>query len=86
MSTSRDEFLETIIAQYRDEIEEILVESEQVYRSSIDYDMLDTKVQSLIRCAKVDGLNEKMIWELLEARIPTYVNYINFKNSAKKAA
>lgn len=82
----RDSFTLTLIAQYKEEIEEVLVESEHVYRSTIDYEMLDGKVEELLRCAKVDGLDEKLIWDLLHARIPSYVNYINFKTTGKKAA
>jgi hypothetical protein len=83
---TKDQFIETLIAQYKEEIEEILVESEHVYRLTIDYELLDQKVAELIQSAKVDGLQEKIIWDLLQSRIPSYVNYINFKASGKKAA
>lgn len=82
----RDSFVITLIAQYKEEIEEILVECEHVYRSTIDYEMLDGKVEELMRCAKVDGLEEKIVWDLLHQRIPSYVNYINVKTTGKKAA
>lgn len=82
----RDSFTFTLIAQYKEEIEEVLVECEHVYRSTIDYEMLDGKVEELIRCAKVDGLEEKVVWDLLQARIPSYVNYVNYKSTGKKAA
>jgi hypothetical protein len=84
----RDSFIRMLIAQYKEEIEEVLVECEHVYRSTIDYEMLDIKVEELIRSAKVDGLEEKIVWDLLQARIPSYVNYINhkMKNPGKKAA
>lgn len=82
----RDSFVITLIAQYKEEIEEILVECEHVYRSTIDYEMLNTKVEELIRSAKVDGLEEKIVWDLLHARIPSYVNYVNIKTTSKKAA
>jgi hypothetical protein len=50
--------------------------------------MLDIKVEELIRAAKVDGLEEKIVWDLLHARIPSYVNYVNHKSKTpgKKAA
>jgi hypothetical protein len=79
-------FQETLLAQYRDEIEKILVESESVYRSNIDYEMLDNKIVDLMKCARVDGLDEKALWDLIHARIPSYVNYVNSKMSSKKAA
>lgn len=83
---NKESFIDTLIAQYKEEIEEVLVESEHVYRSTIDYELLDQKVAHLITCAKVDGLDEKIIWDLLQARIPSYVNYVNFKSAGKKAA
>ena len=84
----RDSFIVTLIAQYKEEIEEVLVECEHVYRSTIDYEMLDSKVEELLRSAKVDGLEEKIVWDLLQARIPSYVNYVNHKTKkpGKKAA
>lgn len=85
----KEKFIEALTAQYRAEIEEILVESEHVYRSTIDYEILDLKVTQLLKCAKVDGLEEKIVWDLLQARIPSYVNYKNYtslKSTGKKAA
>ncbi len=81
----KDSFYATLLAQYKEEIEEVLVESEHVYRSTIDYEMLDAKVAQLIKCAHVDGLKEKDIWDMLQSRIPSYVNYVNFKSSKKAA-
>ena len=86
MTHSRDQFINTLLAQYKEEIEEILVESEHVYRLTIDYDLLNSKVEQMLICAKVDGLEEKDVWDLLQARIPSYVNYVNYKASGKKAA
>lgn len=75
----------TLIARYQEEIEEVLLECEHIYRSTIDYELLDQKVRQLLKCAVVDGLEEKIIWDLLQARIPSYVNYVNFKSSKKSA-
>jgi hypothetical protein len=86
VSMNKDDFELTLINQYREEIEEILVESEHVYRSTIDYEILDLKVNELLKSAVVDGLSEKIIWELLTKRIPSYVNYKNYKSSYKKVA
>lgn len=83
---TKEGFLETLIAQYKDEIEEALVESEHVYRLTIDYEILDQKISQLVKSAKIDGFDEKILWDLIQARIPSYVNYINFKVSGKKAA
>lgn len=82
----KEKFQETLILQYREEIEEILVESEHVYRSTIDYELLDTKVTELMKAAKVDGLDPNIIWEMIEKRIPSYVNFVNHKYYSKKTA
>lgn len=86
MTMTKDQFIETLTAQYKEEIEEILVESEHVYRLTIDYELLDSKFEELLRSARVDGLEEKIVWDLLHSRIPSYVNYMNAKSSLKKAA
>lgn len=72
--------------KYRNEIEEIIVESEHVYRLTIDYEILDMKINELIISANEQGVPEKVIWELVQARIPSYVNYKNYKTTSKKAA
>lgn len=83
----RDSFVITLISQYKEEIEEILVECEFTYRSSIDYTKLEAKLDELLRSAQIDGLEEKIVWDLIHYRIPTYVNYMNAKSaSGKKAA
>lgn len=74
---NKDDFKQTLIKQYSEVIEEIIVESESVYRSHIDFDILDDRVRSLISAAKVDGLEEDIIWDLLEHRVPEYINYLS---------
>lgn len=86
MTKVTDLDIEKLKAHYKDEIEEILIESEHVYRLTIDYEMLDKKVAELLMSARLDGLEDKIIWDLLQARIPSYVNYMNYKSSGKKSA
>jgi hypothetical protein len=74
---NKDDFKQTLIKQYSESIEEIIVESESVYRSHIDYNELDFRVRSLIKAARVDGLEETVIWDLLEHRVPDYINYLS---------
>lgn len=82
----KEKFKNTLLDHYRAEIESVIIESEQVYRSVIDYEVLDQKVQHLLLCAKLDGINEKDIWDILHYRIPSYVNYVNYKKETKKRA
>jgi hypothetical protein len=82
----RDSFVVTLISQYKEEIEEILVECEFTYRSSIDYQKLETKIDELFRSAHIDGLDEKIVWDLIHYRIPSYINYMNAKTKPLKKA
>jgi hypothetical protein len=73
---TRDDFTQTLIKQYKESIEEIIVESESVYRSQIDYSLVDNRVRSLLQAARVDGLEEGIVWDLLEHRLPGYIDYL----------
>lgn len=77
---TKDDFKQTLIRQYSEVIDEMIVESESVYRSHLNYEELDFKMRTLISAARVDGLEEKVIWDLLERRVP------NFKKSVQRAA
>ncbi|MCK6596567.1 MAG: hypothetical protein L6Q33_15335 [Bacteriovoracaceae bacterium] len=70
---SRDDFQDVLINQYRDVVEELVIESESVYRSQLDYELLSSRVSNLIKAAKVDGLDEQVIWKILERRVPDFV-------------
>lgn len=70
---SRDDFQDVLINQYRDVVEELVIESESVYRSRLDYELLSSRVSNLIKAAKVDGLDEQVIWKILERRVPDFV-------------
>jgi hypothetical protein len=78
---TKDDFKQTLIRQYSEVIEEMIVESETVYRSHINYDELDSKVLTLLKAARVDGLEESVIYSILERKVPGY-----FSRSALKAA
>jgi hypothetical protein len=73
---NKDDFKQTLILQYSEVIEEIIVESESVYRSQIDFLELDYRVQGLIQAARVDGLEESIIWDILERKVPDYIKHV----------
>lgn len=73
---NKEDFKQTLVLQYSEVIEEMIIESESVYRSHIDYDILDSRVRSLIKAAKVDGLDENVIWDILEHRVPGYIDFL----------
>lgn len=83
--TNKDDFKQTLINQYTEVIDEIIVESETVYRSHINYEELDYRVRSLIKAARVDGLDEGTIWGIIERRVPDYYHYV-MRSSYNKAA
>lgn len=73
---NKDDFKQTLIKQYSEVIEEIIVESETVYRSHLDFSELDFRVRGLIQAARVDGLEETVIWDILQRKVPDYYNYV----------
>jgi hypothetical protein len=80
---TREDFEAILIKQYSDCIEEMIHQSEFVYRSQIDYEALDFKVKAMIKAAKVDGLKEDVIWNLLERRVPGYISHLKESRSEK---
>lgn len=92
----KEDFKQTLIKQYSDSIEVIITESKLIYpivvkahsisptHIEIDYDELDSRVRKLLIAAKIDGLDEGIIWDLLERRLPEYLDFLN--TGAKVAA
>jgi hypothetical protein len=72
---NKEDFKQTLIKQYSEVIEEMIVESETVYRSHLDFDELDFRIKSLIQAARVDGLDEAVIWDIVQRRVPDYYHY-----------
>jgi hypothetical protein len=81
---NKDDFKQTLIKQYSEVIEEMIVESETVYRSHLDFNELDFRIRSLIQAARVDGLEETIIWDIVQRKVPEYYHYA--MNSYKIAA
>ena len=57
-----------------------------MYRSHLDFDELDFRVRHLIQAAKVDGLEERIIWDILERKVPDYCSYVMSATYGKIAA
>lgn len=79
----KEDFENVLINQYTEVVEELVVESESVYRSKLDYDQLNQRIQNLIKAAKVDGLDESVIWKILERRVPAFVEEIKSPSKAR---
>lgn len=74
---TKDDFESTLIKQYTESIDELIVESESVYRSQIDYFQLDFRIRTILKAAKVDGLKEELIWNIIERKVPGYIQHLN---------
>ena len=72
---NKDDFKQTLIKQYSEVIEEMIVESESVYRSHLDLNELDFRIRSLIQAARVDGLEETIIWDIVQIKVPEYYHF-----------
>ena len=83
---SKEDFKQTLIKQYSEVIEEMIVESETVYRSHLDFNELDFRVKNLIQAARVDGLEESVIWDILSRRVPDYYQFVMNNYSSGKIA
>lgn len=72
---SREDFMMTLIKQYSAAIDEIVIDCESLYRSQLDIHTLDTKIQNVLQAARLDGLDEGVIWSLIERKVPAYYDY-----------
>jgi hypothetical protein len=81
---NKDDFKQTLIKQYSEVIDEMIVQSETVYRSHLDFNELDFRIRGLIQAARVDGLEETVIWDIVQRRVPDYYHFA--MNSYKIAA
>lgn len=59
-------FHESLIAQYRDQIMEALIESESEHRTRMDIGKLNFKLTTITKAAVADGLSEGEIDRLIE--------------------
>lgn len=83
---TKEDFETTLVKQYTDSIDELIVESESVYRSQIDYDQLDFRVRTILKAARVDGLDEALVWGILERKVPGYITHLKTSHYSKIAA
>lgn len=79
---TREDFDFVLAKQYSDTIDRAIVQCESVYRSQIDYAVLDGHIQTILKAAKVDGLSEDIIWNILERKVPGYIRHLNGERRA----
>lgn len=68
---NQEQFYEALIAQYRDLIQEALLESEEEHKTKINIGTLNTKLNMIYRAAKYDGIDEQVIDQLINEVIPS---------------
>lgn len=67
---SHEQFYESLVAQYRDLIHEALLESEEEHKTRVNLGVLNSKLQMIYNAAKYDGLEERIIDDLISEVIP----------------
>lgn len=66
-----EHFHETLIAQYRDLIQEAIFESETEHKTRMDIGKLNAKLRIIMKAAVYDGLDEATISNLIDEAIPS---------------
>jgi hypothetical protein len=69
-NSNSDTFHDILIAQYRELINEAILESETEHKTRMDIGKLNSKLQVIYKAAQYDGLNESVIGELIDQAIP----------------
>lgn len=63
----------TLVAQYRDMIHEAIIECEHDHKTSMDIGSLHRKLNTIMKAAKVDGLPETTVSQLIDEAMPSTV-------------
>lgn len=65
-----EHYQETLVAQYRDMIHEAIIECEHDHKTSMDIGSLNKKLTTIMKAAKVDGLPESTVNQLIDEAMP----------------
>jgi hypothetical protein len=63
-------FHEALICQYRDLIQEAIIESETDHKTRLDLGRLNSKLQVIYKAAHYDGISENVINNLIDEALP----------------
>lgn len=66
-----ENFHEALVGQYRDLIQEAILESETDHKTRMDLGKLNAKLRVIYKAAQYDGLNEDTIAQLIDEAIPS---------------
>lgn len=64
-------FYEALVCQYRDLINEAILESETHHKTRLDIGKLNSKLHVICKAAQYDGLDENTINDLIDMAIPS---------------
>lgn len=65
-----ENFHDALIAQYKELIQEAILESETEHKTRMDIGKLNSKLQVIYKAAQFDGLNDAIISDLIDNAIP----------------
>ena len=66
-----ENFQEALVCQYRELIQEAILESETDHKTCLNIGKLNSKLQVIFKAAQYDGLAETQINELIDEAVPT---------------
>ncbi len=73
MSTKNEEqFQDVLVSQYRDLIQEAILESETDHKTSMNIGKLNSKLKVIYKAAEYDGLPERIVDQLINEMMPVY--------------
>jgi hypothetical protein len=67
---NKENFQQALISQYRDLIQEAILESETDHKTRMDIGKLNAKLQIIMKAACYDGLSSDIISELIDEVLP----------------
>ncbi|MGE3611212.1 MAG: hypothetical protein AB7I27_16590 [Bacteriovoracaceae bacterium] len=70
MNIRKVEFQEALVCQYRDLIQEAILESETDHKTTLNIGKLNSKLKVICKAAHYDGLHEEIINRLIDEAIP----------------
>jgi hypothetical protein len=65
-----ENFQDALICQYRDLIQEAILESETDHKTRLDIGKLNSKLQVICKAAQYDGISDTVMNQLIDEAIP----------------
>jgi len=65
-----EQFHDSLVSQYRDLIQEAILECESDHRTRLNLGKLNAKLQVILKAAAYDGLSESTVNQLINEAVP----------------